>query len=153
MTMVRKSVVVKVPVERAFTVFVRNFGAWWPRSFSIGASPLGTAVIEPKAGGRWYEIGEDGTECDWGEVLAHDLPQRLLLAWRIGADWRHDPALLTEVEVVFTPLGARETRVDLEHRLLENMGAAAAGAVAAFGSDRGWIACLHAFAGEAEGAR
>ena len=119
---VRKSITVDAPVEKAFEVFTEGFGRWWPVSYSIGKSALKSAVIEPRAGGRWYEIGEDGSQCDWGEVLAWEPPARLLLAWRIGADWQYDPALLTEIEIRFISLGENSTRVELEHRLLENYG-------------------------------
>lgn len=143
---VRKSVTVDAPAERAFEVFTAQFGDWWPRSHVIGKSPFKTAVIEPRDGGRWYEIGEDGSECEWGDVLAWEKPARLLLAWRIGADWRYDPDLLTEIEITFTPVSETATRVDLEHRLLENMGEPAMKAAEEFDSDRGWIVCLSAFA-------
>jgi uncharacterized protein YndB with AHSA1/START domain len=82
-------------------------------------------------------------------VLAWEPPTRLLLAWRIGADWKYDPDLLTEVEVVFTPEGEGATRVNLEHRLLENMGAAGEGARASFDSEGGWGGLLQMFAAEA----
>ncbi|HUZ12062.1 MAG TPA: SRPBCC family protein [Caulobacteraceae bacterium] len=134
---VKKSLAVAATPERAFDAFTRRFDAWWPRSHSIGASPLQTAVLEPRAGGRWFGRLQDGTEADWGEVLVWDAPRRLLLAWRIGADWRYRPDLLTEVEVTFTPT-ADGTQVTLEHRLLENMGAAGEGARAAFDSEGGW---------------
>jgi uncharacterized protein YndB with AHSA1/START domain len=143
---VRQTISVEVPQEKAFRVFTENFGEWWPASHSIGASPLRNAVIEPRKGGRWFEIGEDGSETIWGDVLAWEPPARLLLAWRIGADWTCDPNLLTEVEVKFVPLGASQTRVELEHRLLENMGPAAEGARAAFESERGWSGMLRLYA-------
>lgn len=143
---VKKSVTVAAPPEHAFEVFTAGFGRWWPASHSIGASKIKQAVIEPRAGGRWYEIGEDGSQCDWGEVLAWEPPKRIVLAWRIGVDWRFDPNLLTEVEVSFTALGNDTTRVDLEHRLLENMGAAAEQAREVFGSEGGWSGLLAMFA-------
>lgn len=149
---VKKSVTVDAPVQRAFEVFTRDFGTWWPATHSIGSTALKSAVLEPKAGGRWYEIGQDGSECDWGEVLAWDEPNRLVLAWRIGVDWRYDPGLLTEVEVRFTPIDDNATRVDLEHRLLENMGGKTAIARETFGSSGGWPGLLAAYSSQVKAA-
>lgn len=147
---VRKSVTVDVPIEKAFAVFTRDFGRWWPASHHIGKAEMTNAAIEPRVGGRWYETGEDGSQCDWGDVLVWEPPSRIALAWRIGADWRYDPALLTEVEVRFVALGENATRVDLEHRLLENLGAAAEAVRQTFESDRGWGAILAGYAAAAE---
>lgn len=143
---VKKSVTVHASPEQAFQNFTENFGRWWPTAYTIGKSPMKNAVIEPRNGGRWYEIGEDGSECQWGEVLAIEPPSRLLLAWRIGPDWRYRENLLTEVEVRFVPIGDRETRVELEHRLLENMGDGAEGIREIFESDRGWAGLLVGYA-------
>jgi uncharacterized protein YndB with AHSA1/START domain len=145
---VRKTLNIAVSPERAFEVFTAGFDRWWPRTHSIGESPLKTAVIEPGAGGRWYGLLENGSEAEWGDVLAWEPPRRLVLAWRIGVDWRYDADLLTEVELRFTPEG-KGTRVDLEHRLLENMGAEGEGARAAFDSEGGWGGLLAMFAAEA----
>ena len=145
---VRKTLVVAATPQRAFEVFTAGFDRWWPRTHSIGDSPLQTAVIEQRLGGRWYGLLENGVEAEWGDVLAWEPPTRLLLAWRIGADWNYDPGLLTEVEVVFTPEG-EGTRVNFEHRLLENMGAEGEGARASFDSEGGWTGLLQMFAAEA----
>ena len=142
---VRKSISVAAAPEVAFRLFTEGFDRWWPRSHSIGAAPLKTAVLEPKVGGRWYGLLEDGSEADWGAVLAWEPPRRVLLAWRIGADWKYQPDLLTEVQVTFTPEG-ETTLISLEHRLLENMGAAGEGARAQFDGDGGWGALLGLFA-------
>jgi uncharacterized protein YndB with AHSA1/START domain len=123
---VRRTLIVRAKPQRAFDVFTTGFHRWWPATHSIGASPQKKAVIEPRAGGRWYEIGEDGSQCPWGEVLVWEPPERLVLAWRINAEFKFDPDLHTEVEVRFSADGPDATRVEFEHRLLENMGARAA---------------------------
>ena len=66
---VRRSIRVKATPARAFEVFAARMGSWWPKSHSVGTSPLREVIIEPRAGGRWYERGEDGSECEWGHVL------------------------------------------------------------------------------------
>ena len=126
-------------------MFTADIGRWWPASHKIGAAPFKSAVIEPRSGGRWFEIGEDGSQCQWGDVLAWEPPSRLLLAWRITSDWQFDPALLTEVEVNFHPTGNGGTRVELEHRLLENMGEAADSMRKTFDSEHGWPGILERF--------
>jgi uncharacterized protein YndB with AHSA1/START domain len=145
---VRKTLTVAASPSRAFEVFTAGFDRWWPRSHSIGESPLKTAVIEPRQGGRWFGRLENGTEAAWGDVLAWEPPRRLVLAWRIGADWQYDPELLTEVEVIFTPEG-EGTRVDFEHRHLERMGEGAEAVRASFESEGGWTGLLKMFAAEA----
>ena len=147
---VRKSLIVRAPPEKAFRVFTEGFDRWWPKSHHIGKAPMARGVLELRAGGRWYEVGEDGAECEWGEVLACEPPRRLLLAWRLNAQWTYDPELHTEVEVTFTDVGAGETRVDLEHRGLERMGAGAETARNAIDSPDGWGALLAAFKTVAE---
>jgi uncharacterized protein YndB with AHSA1/START domain len=142
---VRKSFSVNATPERAFDVFTAKFDNWWPRTHSTGDSPLKQVVLEPRVKGRWYGRLEDGTEADWGDVLAWDPPGRLVLAWRLGADFRYDPNLLTEIEVIFTQDGAR-TRVDFEHRGLERMGEKAAETRIALDSDGGWTGILKLYA-------
>ncbi len=150
LTPVRKSVRVGAPPERAFEVFTAGIGRWWPKSHHIGASDLDTLVIEPKAGGRWYERGVDGTECECGKVLVWEPPARLVLAWQIAADWKFDPNLLTEVEVRFIADGANATRVELEHRHLERFGERAETMRQAIDSQEGWTGILQLFKQAAE---
>jgi uncharacterized protein YndB with AHSA1/START domain len=116
---------------------------WWSGSHSIGSSPLKEAVVEPRLGGRWFERGQDGSECEWGRVLAWEPPGRIVLAWQIDAQWRFDSAPVTEVEVRFIPEG-NGTRVELEHRNVERLGDQADAARAALDSPGGWGACRRA---------
>jgi uncharacterized protein YndB with AHSA1/START domain len=143
---VRKSVTVPVPQAHAFEFFTADFDRWWPRGHSIGKGPLREVVLEPRAGGRWYGIDEDGSETDWGDVLTWQPPTRVVIAWRIGADWQYHAELTTEVEVNFTALSGNATRVDLEHRLLENFGPGAQTMRDSIDSPGGWGGILQGFA-------
>lgn len=141
---VRRSLVVNVPPERAWATFTGM--RWWPlQGKHIGQAEAQEAVLEPRQGGRWFERGVDGSTCTWGRVLAWEPPNRLVLSWEISAQWKHDPAIQSEVEVRFTAEGAG-TRVDLEHRKLEAYGARAADMAALFGSPGGWPGILADFA-------
>jgi uncharacterized protein YndB with AHSA1/START domain len=143
---VRKSVRVNAPPARAFEVFTAGIGRWWPKSHHIGASELDAPVIEPKAGGRWYERGVDGVECEIGKVLVWEPPARLVLIWQLTADWKYDRNLITEVEVRFIPDGTGATRVELEHRNLERYGDRAEFLRGQIDSEGGWTGLLELFA-------
>lgn len=139
---VQKQLTVEAPQERAFRVFTENLDTWWPRSHHIGKAELKQVIVEPKANGRWYEQGVDGSECDWGKVLVWEPPRRVVLSWQISAAWQFDPKLHTELEVTFTPEGPKRTRVELEHRYLERYGAAAEEMRKTFDSQGGWNGML-----------
>lgn len=141
---IRKSVRVNVAPARAFEIFATGASRWWLKTHTINPtkSPQKDVIIEPRTGGRWFERGEDGSECSWGQVLAWEPPSRLLLAWQINADFQYDAALVTEVEVRFTPDGSG-TLVELEHRLLDRMGERGVGMRDAF--TRGWGLLLDSF--------
>ena len=140
---IRKTVSVAAPPERVFALFTGHMGAWWPKGMTIGASPAVEVLIEPHAGGRWFERSEDKAETNWGRVLDWDPPRRLLLAWQIDATWAFDPSLETELELTFTP-EAGGTRVDMEHRNLERFGDSAAKMAEMLGG--GWPGIMDGFA-------
>jgi uncharacterized protein YndB with AHSA1/START domain len=137
---------------RAFDVFTAGFDRWWPRDHHIGKSPMTRAVIEPRVGGRCYSEQEDGTDCDWGSVLAWEPPRRIVLAWQITSEWSFEPDLAksSEVEVTFTEEPGGVTRVDLEHRHLERHGAGAQRMRDGVDSANGWGLVLQLFLEEAE---
>jgi uncharacterized protein YndB with AHSA1/START domain len=137
---VRKTVVVRVPPADAFAVFTEEVDTWWPRTHHIGKSPMRRIRIEGAAGGRCYTEHEDGSEADWGRVLAWEPPGRLVLAWQVTHEWGPQPDLAkaSEVEVRFMPVGADATRVEIEHRFLERHGAGAAAMRAAVDGPNGW---------------
>ncbi|MEO8036181.1 MAG: SRPBCC family protein [Acidobacteriota bacterium] len=147
---VRKEIVVEAPPERAFRAFTSGFDKWWPREHHTGKAPLAKAVMEPRVGGRWYEIGTDASECEWGSVLVWDPPRRVVMAWQLNAEWAYDANLVTEVEVTFTPAGALQTLVTLEHRNLERFGEKVDTVKAALDSPAGWGGLLGMFAAAAD---
>lgn len=113
-------------------------------SHHIGQAELVRPVIEPRQGGRWYELGVDGSQCEVGKVLVWEPPDHLVLAWQLTPEWTYDAGLITEVEVNFTP-EAGGTRVDLEHRHLERMGERAQSGHDAVDSPNGWSRILQLF--------
>ena len=146
---VRKSVTVEASQERAFRVFTEGFATWWPlATHHIGKADAAAAFVEPHEGGRFYERGVDGSECDWGRVFAYEPPSRLVIAWMLGPDWEFDadPAHATEVEIRFVAESPTRTRVELEHRGFDRLperGAEIRDAVAAEG---GWGSLLERYA-------
>ena len=147
---VRKSIHVNAGAGRTFEVFTSGMSRWWPPTHSILKVAPKEHVVEPRNGGRWYQVGVDGSVCENGKVLAWEPPRRLLLAWQINAEWQFDPNLITEVEILFIEESDRTTRVELEHRHLERMGEKAEGARAAVDAPGGWSAILESFKTVAE---
>ena len=143
---VRKSVVVDASPPQAFAVFTSGIDRWWPKSHGIGATPITQSVIEPFVGGRWYTQHEDGSDVVLGHVRVWEPAQRLVVSWEVSAEWKPDPrpAFTSEVEVRFTA-EAGGTRVELEHRNFERLGAAA-GEKMRKDVDGGWPAILDLYA-------
>jgi uncharacterized protein YndB with AHSA1/START domain len=144
---VRKSIFVNAPQRHAFEVFTAGIGRWWPKTHKTGPTDLDRPIIEPKEGGRWYELEVDGTECEIGKVAVWDPPSRLVLIWQLTPEFTYDPDLITEVEVLFMPEGDG-TRVELEHRDLERMGEKAEAMRETISGPGGWPALLELFATE-----
>ena len=106
---VRQATTVRSDRAHTFEVFVRTIGEWWPTvPFSNGGEQVATVVLEPRVGGRFYERWTDGTECEWGEVLAWDPPEAFTTTWLV----KGTP---TRVEITFRELGPTLTRVELVH--------------------------------------
>jgi uncharacterized protein YndB with AHSA1/START domain len=146
-TTFRCSLTVGVAPERAFRAFTQGMGSWWPASHHIAAAPFVDVVVEPRVGGRWYEVAEDGSECRWGTVLTWAPPRHLALSWHLDADFAYDadPARSSRVDIHFTPAGEGATLVELAHSGLERHGDRWQALRAALGSPDGWPGILRAF--------
>jgi uncharacterized protein YndB with AHSA1/START domain len=149
---VRKSITVKASADHAFRVFTEEFDTWWPRTHHIGKSPMKKAIIEGKVGGRCYSEQVDDTDCDWGQILVWEPPQRFVMAWQIKPGWGYEPDLAksSEVEVRFTPEADGSTRVDLEHRYFHRHGEGAETMRTAVDGQMGWGELLQLFAAKSE---
>jgi uncharacterized protein YndB with AHSA1/START domain len=143
---VRKTLRVRVPVARAFEVFTLGIGRWWPKTHHVSKAALDQPVIEPRAGGRWYERDVEGKECEIGKVLVWEPPTRLVLAWQLSPEFKYDATLVTEVEVNFIAEGADATRVELEHRRLDAYGERAQAMRDRIDAPNGWGAILALYA-------
>ncbi len=147
-TSVHASVLVEAPIGHAFTVFTEQIGTWWPPDHHILEGELTGMVFEPRAGGRIYDRGADGTESAWSRVLAYDPPNRVVFSWDISPQWsiETDPSKTSEVEVTFVAEGPNRTRVELEHRNLDRHGEGWEPLRNSVGGPEGWPKELEAFA-------
>lgn len=149
---VRHTVIVEASRDHAFEVFTSGLDAWWFHDKSIGKEPMREAVMEPRQGGRVFERGIHGAECDWGRVLVWDPPSRLVVSWQIGGDWQYDPdaSHASEYEVRFIVETPTRTRVEFEHRHFERHGKA--GQTIRDNVENGWGKLLQAYADAAKAA-
>ena len=146
---VRKSIQVKASQSHAFEVFTAGLGRWWPTTHGIGKPPMKAAVLEPRLGGRWYELSQDGSQGDVGCVLAWEPPHRFVVSWEISSNWKPDTTVASEVEVQFIAESPDRTRVELEHRKFEALGQEG-GDKMRRDVDGGWPGLLEIFRREAE---
>jgi uncharacterized protein YndB with AHSA1/START domain len=147
-TSIRTEVVVEAPVERAFRVFVEQFDKIKPREHNLLAVDVAESVFEPREGGRVYDRGVDGSECQWARVLAYEPPERVVFTWDISPHWQLevDHSRTSEVEVRFIAQTADRTRVVLEHRHLDRHGEGWEGLREGVAGDQGWPLYLGRFA-------
>jgi uncharacterized protein YndB with AHSA1/START domain len=146
--MVRRTIVVEAPQQRAFETFTARFGDFKPPEHNLLASPIAETVFESHVGGHIYDRAEDGTECRWARVLAFDPPSRVVFSWDIGPTWQleSDPANASEVEVRFVAEGDDRTRVELEHRHIDRHGPGWESVAEGVDDDAGWPLYLERYA-------
>jgi uncharacterized protein YndB with AHSA1/START domain len=154
-TAMQTSILVEVPVERAFSVFTNDIGSWWPPEHHVLQSELAEMVFEPREGGHVYDRGVDGSECHWARVLVYEPPERVVFSWNINLAWQieDDPSKVSEVEVLFVPETPGRTRVTLEHRHIDRHGEGWQQMRDAVGSPEGWSMGLQRFAERVEETR
>jgi uncharacterized protein YndB with AHSA1/START domain len=147
-TAVQTEVVVEAPQEQAFRVFTEQFDRVKPRDHNMLEVDIAESIFEPREGGRVYDRGTDGSECQWARVLAYEPPERLVFSWDISPRWHieTDPSRTSEVEIRFNAEGPERTRVVLEHRNLDRHGDGWEGTREGVAGDDGWPLYLGRFA-------
>ncbi|WP_315704995.1 MULTISPECIES: SRPBCC family protein [unclassified Bradyrhizobium] len=149
---VHKQVLVRVPIGHAFEVFTSGLTRWWPHTHGVGKQPIRAVLMEPRLGGRWLEVGEDGTETPVATIILWEPPHRVVMLWQISAQWKPDATMRSEVDVRFIAEGTELTRVELTHHKFETMGPEA-GASMRKDVDGGWPGLMRRFVEEAERSR
>ncbi len=97
-----------------------------------------------------HDLDIDGSEFQWGRVIAFEPPTRLVLGRHLNPQFQVESDLdkTSEVEVRFIAESPDRTRVELEHRYLDRHGDGWEGAREAVGGKDGWPLYLRRF-GEA----
>ena len=153
-TSIRTEIVVEAPRDRAFRVFVEQFDKVKPREHNMLAVDIAESVFEPQPGGRVYDRGVDGSECQWARVIAYEPPERLEFSWDISPHWQIESDLdrASEVEVRFVADSPERTRIELEHRHLDRHGDGWEGLREGVAGDQGWPLYLARYADVVAGA-
>lgn len=134
---IRKTIEVPCDSETAFRIFVENIATWWPLDGHSVSAMAGfvakSVVLEPRVGGRVYEIAHDDLHHQWGTVRGFKPAEELTIDWHINVP----PEQATQVHVLFTQLNNVGTRVDLTHSNWEVLGDRASGM--RDGYNNGWV--------------
>ena len=146
-SLVRTTIDVSVPPERAFEVFTTGIDSWWTRAHHVQTGELKEMGVDPFVGGRMWEENDAGEVCTWGSVLTWSPPRVFAFSWLIGPDWAvpGPDAPGSRVTVTFTPT-ATGTAVTLIHDQLDAHGPGWESVRDGVGSDAGWPAGLRQFA-------
>jgi uncharacterized protein YndB with AHSA1/START domain len=141
---IRKSVTVSAPIDRAFRVFTEEIATWWPlKTHAVDTENSQTVIMEGRVGGRLFERTASGEEHVWGTLTAWDPPHRIVYSWHPG---RSDETSQV-VEVTFTAAG-EGTRVDVRHHGWEKLGGRLDETIASY--QEGWDKVIGLFAEAAE---
>ncbi len=135
-----RSIDLRCAPDRAFSLFTKHAGQWWPADRRHLKDELPT-VIRIEATGRFFERSSEGIEVELGVARVFEPPRRLLIDWYPGTG----PASPTQVEVRFEAIETG-TRVTVTH----SPGPAGPGAFGrhAAGYARSWDLVLAAWAAQ-----
>lgn len=115
---VEKQIKVGLNQEAAFRLFTEGLNNWWPlATHSVGENQAETCVFEGHVGGRIYEVLKDGSQAEWGKVLAWEPFEKVTFTWYPG----RPSETAQEVTVTFREMPGG-TQVELLHTGWEMLG-------------------------------
>jgi uncharacterized protein YndB with AHSA1/START domain len=119
----RISVTVPVAPAEAFRIYTERPAEWLPPEHTFIRDPQ-SIIMEPWAGGRFYERGADGAEVTRGTIVEWAPPGRLAVTWRIGPNWQpvFDDEHASVIVAEFSPAGADATEVTATYTHLDRHG-------------------------------
>ena len=146
MNALERSTEVPLPADKAFHKFIDDFNAWWPQEYTWSRDKLESILIDGKINGLCTEWGPQGFRCDWGRVIAIEVPKMLAIKWQIGFQRQPvpDPDQASDLEIRWTSLDTI-TRLDLIHSHFERHGKDGEAYRNAMASGRGWPYLLQRF--------
>jgi uncharacterized protein YndB with AHSA1/START domain len=138
-----KTIDVPCSQEKAFNVFLNEMDSWWPLGkFTVsayGGTPAKAIHVEAKRGGKIVEIGPNGAEYLWGTIKSYDPHDFVSMDFHIAPPGDDTADAKSLVEVRFTALGNKQTRVTLTQSNWEAFGEKAA-MLRDGGYAKGWVA-------------
>lgn len=107
---------IRAPVEIVWNTFIHDIGEWW--SLAKFAATGGTMTLEPRAGGRLFEVSAGGHELLWAHVIEILPRQRIFFHGAMGAPYA--PACISLFQFNFdsTDIG---TRLHIRDELIGNV--------------------------------
>jgi hypothetical protein len=92
---------VKAPLVLTFGIFTSGLSRWWPASLVIGKPPRKRVLLEPRLGGRWFEISQDETRTVVARIIVWEPPDRAVFLWQVNSNLQADKDVKSQVDVRF----------------------------------------------------
>ena len=145
---VRREIVVKAPIEKAFATFVERFGDFKPPEHNLLGSPIARTTFD-HAGG-WAHLrrrrGRERVPVGPGPRLRTPGPGGVQLGHQPVLADPERPGNASEVEVRFVAESPDRTRLELEHRHLDRHGPGWESVREGVDGDAGWPLYLARYA-------
>ncbi len=147
MEIVRKALKIEMSSENAFSKFVNELNAWWPKEYTWSQDALKDIWIDGKRDGLCTEIGPYGFRCDWGRVTEFVENKEIGLKWQISPKREPvpDPEKASDIQIEFKRIDDSSTILELVHSNFKNHGNGWEDYLQMMDSKQGWDYILNRF--------